>query len=275
MASDPGSRTAPRRPERAGSLPARVVRAFRNLGPDQRMAAYGALGLLASMLLPWYATTGFRITGLRNGRTRDLTAHDTQTALQAFTWVEAAILLVALGVLALLFARAERRAFHLPGGDGAVVTGAGAWVILLVIWRLFDKPTLGTGVAVKLHWGIFVALSPAAVLCVAGQRMRAAHRPEPPLPGEAPEPDAERGPRRRRAPVADWTSEVDALSPQEIAARARRAPRVEMPADVPRPADPPPPSFTERPRRRPSEDREEPASPEREPADPSAPDRLF
>jgi hypothetical protein len=264
-----------------------VVRAFRALGPDQRMAAYGALGLLASMLLPWYATTGFRITGLRNGRTRDLTAHDTQTALQAFTWVEAAILLVALGVLVLLFARAERRAFHLPGGDGAVVTGAGAWVILLVIWRLFDKPTLGTGVAVKLHWGIFVALIPAVVLCVAGQRMRAAHRPEPPLPGEAPEPGDDRGPgpRRRRAPVADWTSEVAALSPQEIAARARRAPRVELPSDVPRPADPPPPSFTERRRRRPAEDRDEPAPAERDRAerDPAerpsperpSPDRLF
>jgi hypothetical protein len=249
-----------------------VVRAWRALGPDQRMAAFGALGLLASMLLPWYATTGFRITGLGSGRTRDLTAHDTQTALQAFTWVEAAILLVALGVLALLFARAERRPFHLPGGDGAVVTGAGAWVILLVIWRLFDKPTLGTGVTVKLHWGIFVALIPAAVLCVAGQRMRAAHRPEPPLPGEEPEP----GRRRRRAPVADWSSEVDAVPREERAARARRAPRVDLPADVPQPADPPPPSFTERARRRPDPQEEERPTRASEPADPpSAPDRLF
>ena len=238
------------------------------------MAAYGALGLLASMLLPWYATTGFRITGLGSGRTRDLTAHDTQTALQAFTWVEAAILLVALAVLALLFARAERRAFHLPGGDGAVVTGAGAWVILLVIWRLFDKPTLGTGVAVKLHWGIFVALIPAAVLCVAGQRMRAAHRPEPPLPGEEPEPGRR---RRRRAPVDDWTSEVDAEPRVARAARARRAPRVDLPADVPQPADPPPPSFADR-SRRPRPDPEEEERPARasEPADPpSSPDRLF
>jgi hypothetical protein len=237
------------------------------------MAAYGALGLLASMLLPWYDTTG---AVRAPGSAKALTAHDTQTALQAFTWVEAAILLVALGVLALLFARAERRPFHLPGGDGAVVTAAGAWVILLVIWRLFDKPTLGTGVAVKLHWGIFVALIPAAALCVAGQRMRAAHRPEPPLPGEEPVPEPDRPSRRRRAPVADWTSEIDSPPPQEPAARARRGPRVDLPADVPRPADPPPPSFTERTRRRPAQDPDERPEPASEPADPpSTPDRLF
>jgi hypothetical protein len=244
----------------SAGFPARVVRASRALHPDQRLAAAGALGLLLSMFLPWYATTGLIKVG-----SRFATAHDTQTAIQAFTFVEAAILLVALAVLVLLFVRAEGRAFHLPGGDGWVVSAAGAWVVLLVFWRLFDKPSLGTGVTVKLHWGIFLALIPAAVLLWAGSRMRAAHRPEPPLPGED---DWETPPPRPRRAVAERAERAPAQ-------RAPR-PRVPLPAEVPELSDPPPPVFTER-RRRPEPE----PPPEREPQPPSAPaeqrdpDRLF
>jgi len=86
-----------------------------------------------------------------------------------------------VAVLFLLFARAERRAFHLPGGDGGVITAAGAWVAFLVVWRFFDRPDLGRGVAVGLQWGIFVALTAGIALAYAGVRIRAAQRPEPPL----------------------------------------------------------------------------------------------
>ena len=37
------------------------------------------------------------------------------------------MLLVAVGVLVLLFVRAEGSAFHVPGGDGGVITAAGIW----------------------------------------------------------------------------------------------------------------------------------------------------
>ncbi|MDX6580392.1 MAG: hypothetical protein QOJ47_1941, partial [Gaiellales bacterium] len=82
-----------------------------------------------------------------------------------------AILLVALAVLALLFARAERRDFHLPGGDGTVVMLAGAWAALLLVWRLFDKPgitTRGVAANVGVQWGIFFALAAAGFLTYAG-----------------------------------------------------------------------------------------------------------
>ena len=49
------------------------------------------------------------------------------SAFQAFSFVEAAVLLVSAGVLTMLFARAEGRAFQLPGGDGAIVMVAGGW----------------------------------------------------------------------------------------------------------------------------------------------------
>ena len=98
------------------------------------------------------------------------------------------MLLVAAGVLTLLFQRAEGKAFHLPGGDGLVITIAGFWTCALIVWRIFDKQG-GTAsgqnvISYGIEWGIFVALGVAASLAYAGSRIRAAHRPEPPLPGE-------------------------------------------------------------------------------------------
>jgi hypothetical protein len=37
-----------------------------------------------------------------------------------------------------------------------------------------------------IEWGIFAALGIAGVLAYSGSRIRAAHVPEPPLPGERP-----------------------------------------------------------------------------------------
>lgn len=155
----------------------RLARAWRALTPERRLAAVAAIGLFVTMLLPWYQQNGFR------GPHSQPTSNDLN-AFAVFSFVEAAVLLVAVGVLVLLYARAERRAFHLPGGDGTVVTGAGAWAGLLLIWRLFDKPGIsGRDVAanVGIQWGIFFALAAAGLLAYAGSRMRAARRPEPPL----------------------------------------------------------------------------------------------
>jgi hypothetical protein len=185
------SEAAPAAGERAAGGVRRVRAAWRALAPEQRLVAFAALGLLLTMFLPWYSTTSPGKLGKRI-----VAVHDTQSAIGAFSWVEAAVLLVALGVLTLLFARGERRAFHLPGGDGAVITGAGVWACVLIVWRFFDKPELGTGVSVGLEWGIFVALAAAVGLALAGNRVRAAHRPEPPLA------QAESRPPPPGAPVA-------------------------------------------------------------------------
>jgi hypothetical protein len=110
------------------------------------------------------------------------------TGWGAFSFVEAAVLLVAAAVLGLLFARAEGRAFHVPGGDGGVITAAGLWTCLLIVWRIFDKEgTTGHGqydTTFGVEWGIFAALGVAGLLTYAGTRIRHAHEPEPLLPGE-------------------------------------------------------------------------------------------
>lgn len=78
---------------------------WRLLGPEQRVAAAGAVLLAMSTLGP-------------------------------FSWVEAAELTVAAAVLYLLKKRADRAPFHLPFGDGIVIAAAGTWVAVLILIRL-------------------------------------------------------------------------------------------------------------------------------------------
>ena len=112
---------------------------------------------------------------------------------------------MAVAVLFLVWARSQRKGFHLPGGDGVAITLAGGWAVLLLVWRLFDKPDIeGAGATMGIQWGIFGALLAAGALIVAGARVRAAHRPEPPNPAAddvgwvaAPPAERERGPDRR------------------------------------------------------------------------------
>lgn len=132
-----------------GSLVARIsefarslLPAWRRLGPEQRVAAAGSLLLIVSTFGP-------------------------------FTFVEAAEILTALGVLLLLKRRAEGYEFHLPFGDGTVIAAAGAWSGLLILVRLFDRP-LGQNL---------LALACTALVLGAGMRERA-KRPMDDLPPE-------------------------------------------------------------------------------------------
>ena len=119
-----------------------------------------------------------------------------------FSFVEAAIIVVALGVLLLLKQRADGREFHLPFGDGTVIAAAGLWAGLLIVIRLFDRP-LGQNL---------LALVCAGILFLAGVSERA-KRPADDLPTE-PLPRPSPRPRQRR-------------------------PGGKAPGDTPSPADPP------------------------------------
>jgi hypothetical protein len=161
--------------------------------PEHRLAAGAAGALILSMLLPWYQKS-FVPPG------KSTFVHDSLSAFGVFTFVEAAILVVAAGVLFLIWARMEGKAFHLPGGDGFVISAAGAWALLLLIWRVFDRPgDESPSTDVGIQWGFIVALAAAGALIAAGARVRAAHRPEPPNPAEdlAWDPAPPRPPRRR------------------------------------------------------------------------------
>ena len=149
----------------------RIVRAWSVLDRERRLAAVAALALFATMLLPWYQQNAV----VSASKTAPLVSRNLN-AFQVFSFVEAAVLLVAVAVLVLLFERADGRTFHLPGSDGAVVLAAGVWTALLLVLRLFDKPGIahnGVAANVGVQWGIFFALAAAGLLAYSGSRMRA------------------------------------------------------------------------------------------------------
>lgn len=134
----------------AGDAAGSVREAWRRLNAEQRVAGIAAVLLIVSTFGP-------------------------------FSFVEAAEILTAAAVLALLKQRADRRAFHLPFGDGTVILAAGAWTGLLIVVRLFDRP-LGQSV---------LALACAALLAAAGLRERSKRPPDdlparPAAPGSPP-----------------------------------------------------------------------------------------
>jgi hypothetical protein len=150
-----------------------LVRTFRLLNFEQRMAAVGAVLLAISTFGP-------------------------------FSFVEVAEIAVALGVLALLRARALGKRFHLPFGDGTVIAAAGVWAALLIVVRLFDRP-LGQNL---------LALVCAAILVFAGLLERA-KRPPDDLPPQAPAPPPE-PPARPRPPQPADEAATEPLPPPEF-----------------------------------------------------------
>jgi hypothetical protein len=186
----------------------RVRRAWAALAREQRLAVGCALGLFLTMFLPWYQKD---VDALVDGKL--VNRSDTLTAFGAFSFVEAAVLLVAGGILALFFARGEGKRFHLPGGDGLVTIAAGVWVCVLVFIRQIDKPDASGGgdqvsATVGVHWGIFIAFLVGLALAYAGFRLREAHVAEP---GEEPA-RPQRRPREPREPRGD--AEVTAVAPR-------------------------------------------------------------
>jgi hypothetical protein len=220
----------------------RLTHAWRAMESERRLAAVAALALLVTMFFPWYGLQSL------NPKTKAIYSHSIN-AFGDVSFVEAAVFLVAAGVIAMLLARTEGHEFHLPGGDGTVTMIAGGWAGLLIFYRVFDRPA-GNGYPVGIEWGFFLAFVATGVLFYAGWRMRAAERPEPPRtrsrrgPSQR-ERDTETPPRRPPPEPG-----VTAVLPSS-ARPARSAP---VPADrgaSGRPRHPPPPgeqmSFEDRP----------------------------
>ena len=125
----------PRRPRAEEGRRQRLRRAWRALDGDQRTAGVAALALMASTIGP-------------------------------FGWIEAAVLLVAIGMLGLLRARAVGTPFHVPFGDGGVTVAAGVWSLLLTLWRSLDRPLPQT----------LLGLAGALLLLATGLRQRRRRR---------------------------------------------------------------------------------------------------
>ena len=193
------------------------------------------------MLLPWYSKTStFVEHNAANPRSSSL------SAFQAFSFVEAAVLLVSAGVLAMLFARAEGRDFKLPGRrrhdrDGRRRLGGAADLLPRCSTSPgCRQPALHPTVGVE--WGIFIALLVA--LGLLPTRARACARPNAPRERPSVAAARRRGPtprRARRARVASGRAVSRRRPPARPQRRPRRAParsrRARSPSSVRRPSE--------------------------------------
>ncbi len=216
--------------ERVTARAQRLMGAWAALDSDRRFAGLAAAGLLATMFLPWYEKNA-----IPEGGKGFVT--DTVSAFGTISFVEAAIFLVSAGVLTLVVARGEGRTFHLPGGDGSVILGAGLWAALLIFYRVFDRPDVsGQSGTVGIQWGFFVAFVAAGMLAFAGQRIRVAQGRAAPSrrdgrltrlvpPSEAPT-NAAPAPRRARRPAApnDQLAFEEPAEPPLVPGEIPRAP---------------------------------------------------
>jgi hypothetical protein len=232
----------------------RLTHAWRLMEPDQRLATVASVALLVTMFFPWYGLQSL------NRKTGAISSH-TINAFGDVSFVEAATFLVAAGVVLMMFARAEGREFHLPGGDGTIVMIAGGWAALLIFYRVFSRPA-GNGYPVGIEWGFFLAFVAAGALTYAGWRMRGGERSEPPMirrPRREPPPEGEPAPEREPRRDSDLRADRDpsALVP---ASPGRRAPRTAPVAAGRRPP-------ATRPRYPPAPSGSRPASPSSPPAD--------
>jgi len=208
-----------------------MVNRLRELPSELRNAGIAAAVLALTMFLPWY-TQSYVPEGSKEFVKRNV------SAFGVFSFVEAAVLLVAAAVMFLIWARSERKGFHLPGGDGTAIMLAGGWAVLLLVWRLFDKPNAANASEdYGLQWGIAFALAAAGALLAMGLRVRAVDRPEPPNPVA----DEEAPPPRPRRPRVESTAVTEVLGerpdwsgdPPEPPGRARPpGPRERDPAEV-------------------------------------------
>jgi hypothetical protein len=181
----------------------RLTHAWRALAAEQRFAALAALALLLTMFLPWYGLQSL------NRKSGVIYSHNI-SAFGDVSFVEAAIFLVAVGVLGMLFARGEGRHFQLPWSDGTVVVIAGVWAAVLIFFRVFSRPA-GDGYPVGIEWGFFLAFMAAGALAYAGVRMRALARPQAPR-------------TRPRAPRRHAHEEPPETLPRQRPTRRRSAP---------------------------------------------------
>ena len=133
---------------------------LRTLGAHERLAAIGVGVAAVSLLLPWY---GVSFAGL------------VRTPLSRISFVEVAIV-ITLAATGYLIWRSERGpAFPRPLHAGTLIAAAGAWTIVLVIYRIVVRPDLGifgAAYGVGLRYGIFVALAGGVLIVLGGLRAR-------------------------------------------------------------------------------------------------------
>ncbi|MEK6277108.1 MAG: hypothetical protein AABM29_03735 [Actinomycetota bacterium] len=134
--------------------------AFRALSASERLAAIAALACAGSLVLPWYSAP---------------VEHLVKTGFGAFGFAKAALLLTDGAALVMLLEVGRGRRPPMPLHEGTLLTAAGVWTGLIVVYLMLDRPEFdlrGFREEYELGYGVFVALGGAALLALAGIRVR-------------------------------------------------------------------------------------------------------
>ncbi|HET9118939.1 MAG TPA: hypothetical protein VFN72_00270 [Solirubrobacterales bacterium] len=156
-----------------GSFARKLLSDLRGLGGNERIAVIGAAVMVGSLVLPWY----------QSPISNDLVL----TGIGAFGWAEGALVLVAAATVFLALKCGGGYVPPRPLREWALFVVAGCWSALIVLYRIADRPRFtfaGHDEPYEIHYAIFVALAAAALIVVAGLRMRPRERAKRPVPPE-------------------------------------------------------------------------------------------
>jgi len=157
------------RSTRGDSLPTRLLNDLRGLGGNERVAVTGAAVMVGSLVLPWYQSP--------------ISSDLVLTGIGAFGWAEGALALVAAATVLLALRCGGGYVPPRPLREWALFVVAGVWAAVIVLYRIADRPRFtlaGHDEPYDLHYAIFVALAGAALIVVAGLRMRPRERAKRP-----------------------------------------------------------------------------------------------
>jgi hypothetical protein len=155
------SRSEPDRPGAGADLPG-WMQALLALKPVERLGGLGILICAGATLLPWYRAP---VENLGKTPWGDL----------GFVLVALLVTLGAAGALLLRVGSGTRP--PLPLHEGTLLAAAGIWAGILIVFLIFDRPQFslaGFEQEYRLAYGVFVSLAGAALLTVAGLRIRRA-----------------------------------------------------------------------------------------------------
>jgi hypothetical protein len=144
-----------------GHFSRKLLSDLRGLGGNERIAVIGAAVMVGSLALPWY----------QSPISNDLVL----TGIGAFGWAEGALVLIAAATVFLALQGGGGYIPPRPLREWGLFVAAGFWAALIVLYRIADRPRFtlaGHDEPYDLHYAIFVALAGAAIIVMAGLRMR-------------------------------------------------------------------------------------------------------
>jgi hypothetical protein len=139
------------------------------LSTGELIAGIAGIVLLIDLWFKWY---GVKVSGA-GGVLKNFSIGVSATAWQAFGFIDILLFLIAVLAISVAIARATNRMPDMPYPAGTLLAGAGAFALLLIIFRIIDTPvdTGGVeGIDVTRKIGVWIGLLAAAAITYGGWR---------------------------------------------------------------------------------------------------------